>query len=298
MPDLLAEYGNDLPLRLPRHTNPGLEIVYIKKGNLSWECESSAEPILPESIFFTLPWQEHGSTRTFESSCELYFMVIKLKDDDPADRSNIRFKPELGFSKETEEQISQLLCGSSQHAWPASPVMRTLMPEILTELMHPSVFHSPRMETLLKQVILELARTIEQGAEITSDPTCSAWRVNKLLNQLETSYEQKWTLGEMADESGLKRTQFSELFKYTTGESPLNYLTSLRIGKAIQMLEETDRSVTDIAMDCGFSSSQHFANIFKKKTRKTPLKYRKEGPPDIQVPRKMNQKGEAGRDNS
>jgi AraC family L-rhamnose operon regulatory protein RhaS len=284
--DLFAEYGMDMPVRLPLHKNPGLEIVYIKRGHLAWECEGCPETILPESIYFTLPWQEHGSTKLFESGYEIYFIVIKLNANSLGDPFNVEFKPSLGFPKEDEQAISQLLCNCSQHAWPASPPLQMLLPEILQELTRPGSFHTTRIHTLLKQVILELARTIEQDSSQPVCPISSSWRLQGLLKKIDHTFNVKWTLAAMAAETGLKRTQFSKLFKQITGESPLNYLTNLRITKAARMLENTTCSITKIAFQCGFSSSQHFAHAFKKKIGQAPLKYRKKGPPDIQVPRR------------
>ena len=283
--NLFVEYGNDMPVRLPMHKNPGLEIVYIKRGHLLWECEGTPETILPETLYFTLPWQEHGSTRLFESGYEVFFFVIKLGAYSPDDPAKIEFQPELGFSPETGEAISQLLYNCTQHAWPASPLTKTVMPEIQEELTHPGPFHHDRIKNLLKLMILELAKTVQQESDRSDLPANSAWRLQSLLKRLGLDFGQKWTLKEMTAETGLKRTQFSVIFKHATGESPLSYLTSLRVSKAADMLENTNHSITDIAFQCGFSSSQHFANTFKQKVGQTPLKYRKQGAPNIQVPR-------------
>jgi AraC-like DNA-binding protein len=283
--DLFIEYGKDMPVRLPLHKNPGLEIVYIRRGHLLWECEGNPETIFSESIYFTLPWQQHGSSKVFESGYEIFFIVIKLKAESPEDPLKIEFRPEFGFSKEDELAISQLLCNSPQHAWPASPLTKVLMPEILEELICPGPFHSVHIQTLVKQVVLELAKTVKQGTAQPAYPMDSAWRLRNLLEKLDQDYSSKWTLDAMAAETGLKRTQASEMFKYVMGEPPLKYLTTLRISKAARLLESTTSSITDIAYQCGFSSSQHFTTVFKKKIGQTPLKFRKRGLPEIQVPR-------------
>ncbi len=283
--NLFVEYGSDMPVRLPLHKNPGLEIVYIKRGNLILACDGDQEIIMPESVYFTLPWQEHGSTRLFESGHDIHFIVIKLTQTKLADQTTIQFPPEIAFDEKTDQSILHLLCNCSRHTWPASALMRILMPEILAELTRPGAFHTPRIHTLLKQIILELTRTIEHGTPNTANPNQSAWRLNPLLKTLDQHYGEKWTLESMAKQTGLKRSQLNELFKYATGESPLNYLISLRILKSMNMIQETTRSITDIALDCGFSSSQHFTNTFKKKTGQTPMKYRTAGLPEIQIPR-------------
>jgi AraC-like DNA-binding protein len=74
-------------------------------------------------------------------------------------------------------------------------------------------------------------------------------------------------------------TAFSEKVKKITGFSPLNYLINIRISEAINLLKQQDLPVTDIALDVGFYSSQHFATTFKKLTGYTPSEYRKKHMP-------------------
>jgi AraC-like DNA-binding protein len=59
------------------------------------------------------------------------------------------------------------------------------------------------------------------------------------------------------------------------GFSPLNYLINIRISEAIKLLKTPNISLTDIALDTGFYSSQHFSTTFKKLTGYTPSEFRK-----------------------
>ena len=79
----------------------------------------------------------------------------------------------------------------------------------------------------------------------------------------------------MAALIGLGTTTFTEKVKNYTGFSPLNYLINIRISEAIKLLKRPEVHVTDIALDVGFYSSQHFATTFKKLTGYTPREFRK-----------------------
>ena len=74
---------------------------------------------------------------------------------------------------------------------------------------------------------------------------------------------------------GLGTTTFTEKVKNYSGFSPLNYLITIRISEAIKLLKQNGLSVTDIALDTGFYSSQHFSTTFKKLTGYTPSDFRK-----------------------
>jgi AraC-like DNA-binding protein len=97
----------------------------------------------------------------------------------------------------------------------------------------------------------------------------------KLEETLRDNLSHQWTVEEMAALVGLGTTAFSEKVKNYTGFSPLNYLINIRISEAIKLLKRKDVNVTDIALDIGFYSSQHFATTFKKLTGYTPSEFRK-----------------------
>jgi AraC-like DNA-binding protein len=79
----------------------------------------------------------------------------------------------------------------------------------------------------------------------------------------------------MAAMIGLGTTAFSEKVKNYTGFSPLNYLINIRISEAIKLLRRQEMSITTIALETGFYSSQHFSTTFKKLTGYTPIEFRK-----------------------
>ena len=79
----------------------------------------------------------------------------------------------------------------------------------------------------------------------------------------------------MAAQVGMGTTMLTERVKNYSGFSPINYLINIRISEAIKLLKRPDVSVTDIALDTGFYSSQHFSTTFKKLTGYTPGEFRK-----------------------
>ena len=78
----------------------------------------------------------------------------------------------------------------------------------------------------------------------------------------------------MAEISFLTTSAFSKKFKAETGTNYCEYLTILRISKALKLLATTDLSVTKIAEMCGFQNSSYFTLMFKKYNNITPKKYR------------------------
>jgi AraC family transcriptional regulator len=80
----------------------------------------------------------------------------------------------------------------------------------------------------------------------------------------------------IAAESGYSRTHFLRIFRASTGYSPHQWLTHLRIEEAKTLLQKASNSLIDIALECGFSSHGHFTNTFRKIVGVTPREYRRD----------------------
>ncbi|HCY43602.1 MAG TPA: AraC family transcriptional regulator [Prolixibacteraceae bacterium] len=80
----------------------------------------------------------------------------------------------------------------------------------------------------------------------------------------------------LAGELHVGYSYFRQMFRKYTGISPTQYHLSLRIQKAKDLLVSTDKSFKEIAIDLGFESYFYFSRIFKDKTGKSPMEFRKE----------------------
>ncbi len=83
-------------------------------------------------------------------------------------------------------------------------------------------------------------------------------------------------MNELARELGLSYSRFRSLFREHTGTAPHQYVISIRMNKARQLLRHTELSVADIAERVGFSSPYYFCRQFKIKNGCTPKTYRME----------------------
>ena len=81
----------------------------------------------------------------------------------------------------------------------------------------------------------------------------------------------------MAEDCGLKITRFTYYCKLLANATPMNLLNLARLGRAKKIIEQSDPqesiSITDIAMDCGFSTSQYFATKFRETYGYSPREY-------------------------
>lgn len=257
------------------HCNPGLEIVLVEDGRLEWAVEDVSEVLNPGTIFFTLPWQVHGSLSVREPKNLISYALIALEEPYPEPVDQIRMPSPLGFTPQEEHLISEILVSAHRHAWPASELIKTLMPELVIRLSETSEINLSTSRALLKCIILELVNIIRSDQSLHAEVSPALRHIRSFLKSLHSTLDEPWSLDQMADHCGLKRTQFANITKRLTGYPPLNYLSRIRIERACKLLGEENLSITDIAFECGFSSSQYFSETFKKSIRMTPSEYRR-----------------------
>ena len=102
---------------------------------------------------------------------------------------------------------------------------------------------------------------------------------NQLMQQIATyiynNYNQKITLEHMADKFHISKSYLSKKFKSVTGFGFKEYLVNVRIKNACTLLLDTNKSITDIAFECGFNDSNYFGDAFRHVKGMSPNKYRR-----------------------
>jgi AraC family transcriptional regulator len=102
-------------------------------------------------------------------------------------------------------------------------------------------------------------------------------RIDRVIDHLRANLDRPVKLDELAGVAGFSSFHFHRLFGALTGETVNAFANRLRLEKAARLLRYTARAVTDIALDCGFSSSATFARAFRAAYATTPGRFRRGG---------------------
>lgn len=92
---------------------------------------------------------------------------------------------------------------------------------------------------------------------------------------LAENYDRRNPVHTMVEQSGLAERSFKRRFRNATGMSPLEYVHSLRLEEAKQMLESGELSVEAIAHEVGYEDAAFFSRLFRRKVGLTPSQYRR-----------------------
>lgn len=107
--------------------------------------------------------------------------------------------------------------------------------------------------------------------EETSDP---ASQMQDILAYISNNMSTIKTLKQVSNHFYISQYYLSHQFKKRTGFTFIEFLTKIRISRALHLLEHTDESIASISEACGFETPTYFGVVFKKKMHMTPLQYR------------------------
>jgi AraC family transcriptional regulator, melibiose operon regulatory protein len=125
------------------------------------------------------------------------------------------------------------------------------------------------LRLLVCEILIETAKQLSTAKVLlTSDLVQSA------MEYMHQHYASEPSIVHMTRALGVGRSRLFETFKSTTGLTPNDYLQRYRISKAVHLLKDSSLSITDIAMKCGFSTSQYFSYVFSKYQSMTPSAFR------------------------
>jgi AraC-like DNA-binding protein len=97
------------------------------------------------------------------------------------------------------------------------------------------------------------------------------WKARKFINEHS---DDELSLTEVAKFSNISGNHLSEKFKEVTGVNFVDYISRIRVGKARDLLQNSNLRISEIAFAVGFQSLSQFNRVFKKLTRKSPTQFR------------------------
>lgn len=154
--------------------------------------------------------------------------------------------------------------------------MEKLMHNMLSEYRHPDEFTQHSQELFIQELFIQLLRLVESvDNEQSYDQDEENQRMESAAKYISTHFEKDITLPKISAQYGVSTSYFAKKFKAVTGFSFKEYLTAVRIKEACNLLIQSNISITEIALKCGFNDSNYFGDAFKKVKGVSPRDYRR-----------------------
>lgn len=246
-----------VPLDMHTHRD-SMEICYMIRGQQSYVVNQKNYTLKGSEIFLTYPNEAHRSGTMFQEKSKLYYLIV----DTVNNRENF-----LGFQNSEAAQLADKLQSVKNRHFQGNSKIRFLLEEIFKAASHYTPLTNVIIRTLIFQLLYEtLLCSGNTDFEITPD-------ISKAVACISENIEEILTLVQLARLTGLSLPRFKQKFRQQLGISPGEYIMRKKISRVQELLGEK-RSVTDIAYQLNFSSSQHLSVAFKKYCGVTPKEYK------------------------
>lgn len=149
---------------------------------------------------------------------------------------------------------------------------------IFDEMLQEYEKNTPYREFILQGMLFRLFTTIWEERLTVEGEYFKSPLSEPILNaiyRMEKDYALPLSLEQVAGEVGFSAAHFSRVFHTQLGMSFTDYLSNVRIQHVKEQLIRTDKSITEIALSCGFCHGDYLATQFKRKVGMTPTQFRR-----------------------
>lgn len=267
-----------------RITDKQIERIYAEKDQRNAGFQMSTRHFHP---YYELYYLNHGTCRFFINNTlhtihegDMILIPSHLlhytKYFSPCQRTAVFFRKEDLQAIDPVVDVEHALL--DMHIYHADNDSRILIETVLDNMLAEMRFNDASTPLALQIQLQELFLMIKRYATPVRDeadlPTNDE-QVIQAARFITEHYTEPITTKEIAAITGFTPNYLSTKFRETTGIGLHEYLVFTRLHHAEKILLSTRTSITDIALECGFSDSNYFKDAFKKMYGSSPREYRK-----------------------
>lgn len=261
------------------HCNEGLELTFLERGTMSFAVDGHAWGLRPNDLTLTRPWQRHRVGDPNVAAGRLHFLILDVGVRRP--HQDWRWPPWMVMTRADLAELTEMLRHNEQPVWHAgADVCQCLRRIALAVEADRQGSQVSRLTVHLNELFVLVLDLLRQARVALDASLSSSLRTVELFwNDLREHPDYlglEWTVTAMARRCGLGLTHFIHHSKQLHNMTPAQYLNCCRLQHAATLLDQRpDLGVTQVAMECGFSSGQYFATQFHRHFGSTPRDYRR-----------------------
>ncbi|WP_262316206.1 helix-turn-helix transcriptional regulator [Lacticaseibacillus parakribbianus] len=257
-PDILYAftYHNARPGTYPYHAHAFLEMSIMLSGTSDYTIEGATTRITPGQVLLFNPGVHHQETQrpgTESTQLHIGFRQIALPGVKPDTLPFADSVVALGDQAQAFFACARRIAAESINngAFGHQLLVQAEVVELLCLLMR--ALPDNRVAADRAVTTTQAEPSVDQQALVAS-----------ATYYLEAHYQEAVTLADLASDLHVSAAHLSRTFKAVRGESPMSYLTALRMKKATQILKETDLPINQVATSVGYQDPFYFSRLFKQ----------------------------------
>lgn len=255
---------SDRPLTHGSHTHVYYELLYVQDGAVLLSIRGKDYRVEAGSLVFLNQFDEHA-TRMISDVYRRYYLLIpptqmRAFHNDARLLSVFRFHGEpfpyvlsVGAEKPRFDTYFSLLWGAAERG---------------------GAYMDERIEALMTLVLADALALRPDMFPLS--PEASFLPVQQILDELDRSFADKFSLGGLAAKFHVSPGCLSAHFRRHVGMSPMQYVIQSRLAHARVLLLKTELTVLEISSQCGYGDVSNFVRRFRAQFGVTPLQFRQQ----------------------
>jgi len=242
------------------HVHHGIEILLVIKGNVCVDCLGRTYKLGSNDLILINRGHVHSLTSQTDN------LILSLYMD--YDFLSENFNQALSYT---------FICNSTLEDVDESKFqfIRKLMTQIMLLDYKKEIGYNLLIKSKIYKLLYHIVtnfkyqiNNIDQPKEVTDE------RIKRILHYISNNYMNNITLGHIAEREYISIHYLSRLFKSQVGINFQDYLSQIRLEKAVELLIKSHIPINKIALKCGFPNIQSFNREFKRKFNENPSEYR------------------------
>ncbi len=242
----IEHYGD---INSPTHINSELEVVFVEKGAVNITCDGILETVNSGEAMLILPYRLHSFEPSEGASARVLMFSLSIVGDF---HETYRTKSYESFKFVPDNGVKDFIYYSLDKCREQNDIF------IIKALFYTLV---SSFSTCNKGQLHE----VNVGTDIA----------HRIMEYIYDHLGETLTLSQLATALGINKAAFSHIFEDYIGMPFKKFLNTLRMQKAMVLLEKGDRTVTEISYECGFGSLRTFNRVFASYMNCTPSDFRK-----------------------
>lgn len=245
---------------MPMESHPdAVELLLLRSGCKQIQVEDRLYEMQGGDLLVVFPGERHGAEDFVQNRTSLAYLLMAVPTEVP------RF---CMLEEEERSALWEQLKLLKGRMLKVSPSVCRTMDRLFDHVNTGLPLERARIRTELMRFLFQILE--EAGEEDKSLPADIA----AVIRYIREAREEMPDIAKMAALVNLSESRFKQKFKQATGIPPAEFTVREKIRESQTLLKDPARTVTSIAMELGFSSSQHFSVLFRKYTGLSPIQYR------------------------
>lgn len=247
------------------HWHSEFEFIYLEKGYAKFYIDGDEYKIEAGDFLFVNSGSIHSGEELVRRSIG-YAIVFDLR---------LLFSEEPDYCK--HEYFLPLLNKRIYiPSFVKDDIIREDIRKIISSFIEKSYGYELHIKSLLFSIFWRLFKFHAERQKENGRLGYKTERIKDVLNYINQNFSKDLTLDELSKQVDMSKFYLCRLFKDSLRMSPVEYINKVRIEKATELLINTDMSISEIALECGFNNISYFIKVFKRYMNITPLKFRKQ----------------------